>query len=77
MLKIVILQNKKIKIMDYKTALEVANILYRIESLDDLSDRLKQLRSNLEYEVGDDIILETIEKINAKQDELRKKINEL
>ena len=63
--------------MDYKTALEVANILYRIESLDDLSDRLKQLRSNLEYEVGDDIILETIEKINAKQDELRKKINEL
>lgn len=63
--------------MDYKTALEVANILYRIESLDDLNDRLKQLRSNLEYEDEEDIILEAIEKINAKQDELRKKINEL
>ena len=63
--------------MDYKTALEAANILYEIEALDDLNDRLKQLRLNLEYEVGDDIILETIEKINAKKDELRKKINEL
>ena len=63
--------------MDYKTALEVANILYRIESLDDLNDRLKQLHSDLEYEVEEDIILEAIEKINAKQDELRKKINEL
>ena len=63
--------------MKYETALEAANILYEIESLDDLNDRLKQLRSNLEYEVGDDIILETIEKINAKQDELRKKIDEL
>ena len=63
--------------MDYKTALEAANILYEIESLDDLNGRLKQLRSNLEYEVGDEIILETIEKINAKQNELRKKINEL
>ena len=63
--------------MDYKTALEVTNILYRIESLDDLNDRLKQLRSNLEYEDEEDIILEAIEKINAKQDELRKKINEL
>ena len=63
--------------MDYKTALEAANILYEIESLDDLNGRLKQLCSNLEYEVGDDIILETIEKINAKQNELRKKINEL
>ena len=63
--------------MDYKTALEVANILYRIESLDDLNDRLKQLRSNLEYEDEEDIILEAIEKINVKQDELRKKINEL
>lgn len=63
--------------MDYKTALEAASILYRIESLDDLNDRLKQLRLNLEYEVGEDIILEAIEKINAKQDELRKKINEL
>ena len=63
--------------MDYKTALEVASILYRIESLDDLNDRLKQLRLNLEYEVGEDIILEAIEKINAKQEELRKKINEL
>ena len=63
--------------MDYKTALEAANILYRIESLDDLRDRLKQLHSNLEYEVEENIILEAIEKINTKQDELRKKINEL
>ena len=63
--------------MDYKTALEAANILYRIESLDDLRDRLKQLHSNLEYEVEEDIILEAIEKINTKQDELRKKINKL
>ena len=63
--------------MDYKTALEAANILYEIEALDDLNDRLKQLCSNLEYEVGENIILEVIEKINAKQDELRKKINEL
>ena len=63
--------------MDYKTALEAANILYRIESLDDLNDRLKQLRLNLEYDVEENIILEAIEKINAKQDELRKKINEL
>lgn len=63
--------------MDYKTALEAANILYRIESLDDLNDRLKQLCSNLKYEVEDNIILEAIEKINAKQEELRNKINEL
>ena len=63
--------------MDYKIALEAADILYRIESLDDLRDRLKQLHSNLEYEVEEDIILEAIEKINTKQDELRKKINEL
>ena len=63
--------------MEYKTVLEAANILYEIESLDDLNDRLKQLRLNLEYEVGENIILEAIEKINAKQDELRKKINEL
>ena len=63
--------------MDYKTALEASNILYEIESLDDLNDKLKQLHLNLEYEVGENIILEVIEKINAKQDELRKKINEL
>ena len=63
--------------MNYKTALEAANILYRIESLDDLRDRLKQLHSNLEYEVEENIILEAIEKVNTKQDELRKKINEL
>ena len=63
--------------MDYKTTLGAANILYRIESLDDLRDRLKQLHSNLEYEVEEDIILEAIEKINTKQDELRKRINEL
>ena len=63
--------------MKYETALEAANILYEIESLDDLNDRLKQLRLDLEYEVGEHIILEVIEKINVKQDELRKKINEL
>ena len=63
--------------MKYETALEVASILYEIESLDDLNDRLKQLHLNLEYEVGENIILEAIEKINAKQEELRKKINEL
>lgn len=63
--------------MKYETALEAANILYEIESLDDLNDRLKQLHSNLEYEVGENIILEAIEKINAKQDKLRKKIEEL
>lgn len=63
--------------MKYETALEAANILYEIESLDDLNDRLKQIHLNLEYKVGENIILETIEKINAKQDELRKKIEEL
>ena len=63
--------------MDYKTALEAANILYRIESLADLRDRLKQLHSNLEYEVEENIILEAIERVNTKQDELRKKSNEL
>ena len=55
--------------MKYETALEVANILYEIESLDDLNDKLKQLHLNLEYEVGENIILEAIEKINAKQEE--------
>ena len=63
--------------MKYDTALEAANILYEIESLDDLNDRLKQLHLNLEYEVGENIILEAIEKINAKQEELRNKIKEL
>lgn len=63
--------------MKYETALEAANILYEIESLYDLNDRLKQIHLNLEYKVGEDIILETIEKINARQDELRKKIEEL
>ena len=63
--------------MDYKTALEVANILYRIESLDDLIDELKQIHLNLEDSDEENIILEAIKKINAKQDELRKKINEL
>ena len=63
--------------MDYKTALEAANILYRIESLDDLIDELKQIHLNLEDSDEENIILKTIEKINAKQDELRKKIDEL
>ena len=63
--------------MKYETALEAANILYEIESLDDLNDELKQIHLNLEYEAGENIILDAIEKINAKQEELRKKINEL
>ena len=63
--------------MDYKTALEAASILYKIESLDDLNDRLKQLHLDLEDSDEEHIILEAIEKINAKQDELRKKIDEL
>lgn len=63
--------------MKYETALEASNILYEIESLDDLNDRLKQLHLNLEHEVGENIILDAIEKINAKQEELRNKINEL
>lgn len=63
--------------MKYETALKAANLLYEIESLYDLNDRLKQIHLNLEYKVGENIILETIEKINAKQDELRKKIEEL
>lgn len=65
------------KNMKYETALEASNILYEIESLDDLNDRLKQLHLNLEYEAGENIILEAIEKINAKQEELRNKIKEL
>lgn len=63
--------------MKYETALKAANLLYEIESLYDLNDKLKQIHLNLEYKVGENIILETIEKINAKQDELRKKIEEL
>ena len=63
--------------MKYETALEAANILYEIESLEDLNDRLKQLHLNLEHDVGENIILEAIEKINAKQEELRKKIEKL
>lgn len=63
--------------MKYETAFEVSNILYEIESLDNLNDRLKRLHLNLEYETGENIILEAIEKINAKQEELRNKIKEL
>lgn len=63
--------------MNYETALEAANILYKIESLDDLIDELKRIHLNLEDSDEKNIILETIEKINAKQDELRKKIKEL
>ena len=63
--------------MKYETALEAANILYKIESLDDLIDELKQIHLNLEDSDEENIILEAIEKINAKQDELRKKIDEL
>ena len=63
--------------MKYETALEAANTLYKIESLDDLIDELKQIHSNLEDSDEENIILETIEKINAKQEELRKRIKEL
>ena len=63
--------------MKYETALEAANILYKIESLDDLIDELKQIHLNLEDSDEENIILEAIEKINAKQEELRKKINQL
>ena len=63
--------------MKYETALEAANILYKIESLDDLIDELKQIHLNLEDSDEVNIILETIEKINAKQEELRKRIKEL
>ena len=63
--------------MNYEIALAAARILYKIESLDRLNDELEQLRLNLEDSDEENIILETIEKINAKQDELRKKIKEL
>ena len=63
--------------MKYETALEAANTLYKIESLDDLIDELKQIHLNLEDSDEENIILETIEKINAKQEELRNKIKEL
>ena len=63
--------------MKYETALEAANTLYKIESLDDLIDELKQIHLKLEDSDEGNIILETIEKINAKQEELRKRIKEL
>lgn len=63
--------------MKYEIALAAARILYKIESLDKLNDELEQIRLNLEDSDEENIILEAIEKINAKQDELRKKINEL
>lgn len=67
--------------MKYETALEVARILYKIESLDKLNNELESIRLNfhliLEDSDGDNIILEAIEKINEKQYELRKKIKEL
>ena len=63
--------------MKYETALEAANTLYKIESLDDLIDELKQIHLNLEDSDEGNIILEAIEKINAKQEELRKMIKEL
>ena len=63
--------------MKYETALEAANTLYKIESLDDLIDELKRIHLNLEDSDEGNIILEAIEKINAKQEELRKKINKL
>ena len=63
--------------MKYETALEAANILYEIESLDDLNDRLKQLRLNLEYEAGENIIIKENKKINEKQEKKKKKIEKL
>lgn len=63
--------------MKYETALEAANILYKIESLDDLIDELKQIHLKLEDPDEGNIILDAIEKINAKQEELRKRIKEL
>lgn len=63
--------------MKYEIALAAARFLYKIESLDKLNDELEQIRLNLEDSDEENIILEAIEKINAKQDELRKKINEL
>ena len=63
--------------MKYETALEAANTLYKIESLDDLIDEFKRIHLNLEDSDEGNIILEAIEKINAKQEELRKRIKEL
>ncbi len=63
--------------MNYETALEAARILYKIESLDNLNDELEQIHLNLEDSDEENIILEAIEKIKGKQDELRKKIKEL
>ena len=63
--------------MKYETALEAANILYKIESLDDLIDELKQIHLNLEDSNEYNIILKTIKKINSKQEYLIKRIKEL
>ena len=63
--------------MNYETAIEASNLLYKIESLDDLNNELKRIRVDLEDPDEVNIILDAIEKINAKQDELRRKINEL
>ena len=63
--------------MKYETALEAANILYKIESLDDLIDELKQIHLTLEDSDEGTIILDALEKINAKPEELRKRIKEL
>lgn len=63
--------------MNYETALTAARILYKIESLDKLNDELEQIRLNLEDSDEENIILDAIEKIDVKQDELRKKIKEL
>lgn len=63
--------------MNYETAIEASNLLYKIESLEDLNNELKRIRVDLEDSDEESIILDAIEKINAKQDELRRKINEL
>lgn len=63
--------------MKYETALEAARILYKIKSLDNLNDKLEQIRLNLEDIDEEHIILAAIEKIDMKQYELREKIKEL
>lgn len=63
--------------MNYETAIEASNLLYKIESLEDLNNELKRIRVDLEDLDEESIILDAIEKINAKQDKLRRKINEL
>lgn len=63
--------------MKYETAVEAARILYKIKSLDNLSNELESISLNLEDSDEENIIREAIEKIDEKKYDLRKKINEL